>query len=249
MAVTPPAPHHPTGAPSTDDFDAFSARYDQLLDQAIGFSGADAGYFAEYKVDFVLARERGAAIGRLLDLGCGVGNATLRFAQALPHTQFDGVDVSIESVARAQQRVAAGHLPRTRVQAYDGAQLPFADASFDLVFIAVVLHHVPVAARPALLREVHRVLRPGGRLYIFEHNPYNPLTRKVVRECPFDANAVLLSPAEGRRLARQAGFGQVQVGFRVFIPPHPALRWALPLEAALEWLPLGGQYFVRALKP
>ena len=69
-----------------------------------------------------------------------------------------------------------------------------------------VFHHVPLAARAALLREVRRVLKPGGTLALIEHNPYNPVTRLVARSTPIDARAVLLRTAETRRLFREAGF-------------------------------------------
>jgi hypothetical protein len=59
-----------------------------------------------------------------------------------------------------------------------------------------VLHHVPPADREALLARVATKLAPGGKLVVFEHNPWNPLTRKVVAECAFDADAVLLPPTE-----------------------------------------------------
>ena len=234
---------------STDDFDAFSADYDALLNRAIAFSGADAGYFADYKVDLVVARERGRSVSSLLDLGCGIGSATARFSAAWPQAQFEGVDVSADSVVVAQMRAQRGGIARAHFRHYDGQQLPYADASFDVVFIAVVLHHVPLELRASLMAEVRRVLRPGGRVYVFEHNPYNPLTRRVVRECPFDAGAVLLRPGECAQLLRQAGLAQVRVGFRLFVPPHPLLRWLIPVERALEWLPLGGQYYVVGTRP
>lgn len=236
-------------APSTDDFDAFSARYDHLLDQAVAFSGGDSGYFSQYKVDCVVQREHGQPIRAMLDLGCGVGNATALFAQAWPDARFEGIDVSEQSIVVALHRSSTSEIPRANFQVYDGERLPFASDTLDLVFIAVVLHHVPVATRTRLLTEVRRVLRPGGRLYIFEHNPYNPITRKVVRECPFDENAILLRPGECRELVRSLHFEQVRVHFRLFIPPKPWLRALLPLERWLEWLPLGGQYYVRAVKP
>ncbi len=234
---------------STDDFDAFSADYDALLNRAIAFSGADAGYFTDYKVDLVVSRERGRRVSALLDLGCGIGNATARFAAAWPAAQFEGVDVSADSVAVAQIRAQRGEITRAQFRHYDGQLLPYTDASFDLVFIAVVLHHVPLELRASLMAEVRRVLRPGGRVYVFEHNPYNPLTRRVVRGCPFDAGAVLLKPSECAQLLRDAGLSQVQVGFRLFIPPHPLLRWLTPIERAFEWLPIGGQYYAVGTRP
>jgi ubiquinone/menaquinone biosynthesis C-methylase UbiE len=234
------------GSASTDDFDSFSEAYDKLLNAAVW--GA-ANYYTEYKVNRVAALEQRNSVSALLDLGCGVGNATVRFRQVYPAANVYGVDVSTESIAVAQKRVANEAMHGADFRTYDGSRLPYGDEQFDIVFMAVVMHHVPVQDRSPLLREVLRVLRPGGRLYIFEHNPHNPITRKVVRECPFDENAILLTPRECRRLVGSSGFEPERVGFRVFVPPHRWLRWLLPIEDALEWLPIGGQYYVRGIKP
>src|SRR5262249_59211928 len=90
--------------------------------------------------------------------------------------------------------------------AYDtGEPLPYDEGSFDVAFAICVFHHVPPLERPALTAEMARVTRPGGLVAIFEHNPWNPLTRKAVRDCPFDEDAVLLSRPNARRLLDGAG--------------------------------------------
>ena len=56
---------------------------------------------------------------------------------------------------------------------------------------------MPPPERPGLYREVTRLLRPGGRLYVFEHNPWNPVAQWVVRHTPIDRDAVLLGARRG----------------------------------------------------
>jgi SAM-dependent methyltransferase len=109
-----------------------------------------------------------------------------------------------------------------------------------------VFHHIDHADHGALLQELRRVVRPGGSLFIFEHNPFNPLTVRVVNDCPFDENAHLIRGREMKRRLLAAGFASANTRYRVFFPHF--LRALRPLEAALAWLPLGGQYYVRAVK-
>jgi SAM-dependent methyltransferase len=95
----------------------------------------------------------GRARGELLDLGCGAG--TRFFAGVGPTV---GLDVSMASLRRARDLYAA-------VARADATRLPFADCSFDLVVSADLVGHIPPADKPALLAEIWRVLRPGGRTF------------------------------------------------------------------------------------
>ncbi len=61
---------------------------------------------------------------------------------------------------------------------YDGQRLPYDDASFDFAYTICVMHHVPPAQWPAFAAEMRRVVKPGGMAAVFEHIPYNPLTRR-----------------------------------------------------------------------
>ena len=75
--------------------------------------------------------------------------------------------------------------------------LPFADASFDVVFCVAALHHVaePEAVRRTI-REMVRVARPGGAVVIWDHNPRNPYWPRLMRRAPQDTGAERLIPAE-----------------------------------------------------
>ena len=108
-----------------------------------------------------------------------------------------------------------------------------------------MFHHIPSDAHGEALREIRRVLRLDAPLMIYEHNPYNPLTRDAVNKCPLDENAVLIRPAEMARRCRAAGFRDVRVQYRVFFPA--ALKAMRPLESHLRWLPIGAQYAVHCV--
>jgi 2-polyprenyl-3-methyl-5-hydroxy-6-metoxy-1,4-benzoquinol methylase len=118
---------------------------------------------------------------------------------------------------------------------------------FDVIFVAGVFHHVPPPQRESVSKTLMDRLAPGGKVFVFEHNPYNPVTRRIVNTCPYDADAVLLKPAELKRTLKNAGMTLEKQAYCLFVPPSlPALRG---LERHLGWLPLGGQYWVQACRP
>ena len=100
---------------------------------------------------------------RVLDVGCGGGLDALVAAAAVePDGEVVGVDMTPEMIERAEE--AAGMAPWAHVRFIeaDAERLPFADGSFDVALSNGCLNLSP--AKPALLSEIHRVLRRGGRL-------------------------------------------------------------------------------------
>jgi ubiquinone/menaquinone biosynthesis C-methylase UbiE len=85
--------------------------------------------------------------------------------------RLTGIDVASTVVEEAR---AAN--PGVTYHDYDGDRLPYPDQSFDAAYTIAVMHHVPPPQWPAFLQEMRRVVRPGGLIVIFEHNPINPLT-------------------------------------------------------------------------
>ena len=219
----------------TAEFDRFEQTYEAELDDAIAFAGQEHGFYVDAKARRLvgLARRRVAATHpRALDVGCGVG---LTDARLVPHVgELHGVDVSAGMVERAR---AAN--PQARYEVYDGARLPYGDGEFDLAFAICVLHHVDPAGRRPLLAEMARVTKPDGLVAVFEHNPLNPLTRRVVRSCAFDEGVTLIGRGELERLFRAASLIVAESEYLLFFP------WrADAVERRLTWLPLGAQYVV-----
>jgi ubiquinone/menaquinone biosynthesis C-methylase UbiE len=125
--------------------------------------------------------------------------------------------------------------------------LPFPADSFDVIYSNGTFHHIDHAAHAAVLRELARVLRPGGHLFVFENNPLNPLTVLNMRRNPFDKGAKMLAPWYLRKLERGAGMRARAPRYYVFFPKHlKALRWS---EKHLRRLPLGAQYYVWGTLP
>lgn len=106
---------------------------------------------------------------RVLDVACGTGDLTLEFAAARP-ASVTGLDftAAMLEIARAKAARAAHRFrsPKPEFVQGDAMNLPFADASFDIVSIAFGIRNVADPARA--LREFRRVLRPGGRLVVLE---------------------------------------------------------------------------------
>jgi ubiquinone/menaquinone biosynthesis C-methylase UbiE len=115
--------------------------------------------------DFASARGR-----KVLELGCGLGTDGARFAEA--GADYTGVDLTEAAVELARKRFELFDLPG-RFQTADAENLDFPDESFDLVYSHGVLHHTPETAQA--IREVQRVLRPGGRaiVMLYHRDSYN----------------------------------------------------------------------------
>jgi len=226
------------------EFDKFADEYRSMHAANIRLSGEDPEYFAEYKVVDIaaeLARDNVVA-RRALDFGAGVGYSVPFFTRHMPATRVTCLDVSRKSLDVG----AARHGAAAEFVHFDGQSIPYPDGTFDVALASCVFHHIPHEEHVSLLGEIRRVLVPGGRLFVFEHNPLNPLTRHAVNTCEFDEHAKLVRAPTMRRRAREAGFAAADVRYRIFFP-H-ALRSLRPLETKLTWLPAGAQYYVAARK-
>jgi SAM-dependent methyltransferase len=216
---------------SAAKFDDYARSYDELHNQNLTASGEPLEYFSAYKRACLV--RLGAPIGEpLLDYGCGIGNVTSALTES--YREVHGFDPSSESLKVARERV-----PKATFHP-DLAAVP--TAHFTSAVVSGVLHHVPRAERVGALEQLRAKLRPGGRVFVFEHNPLNPVTQRSVRTCPFDDDADLLWPWQAKRLLAEAGFSDVRLDYIVFFPRPLALF--RPLEPKLRWLPLGAQMLV-----
>jgi SAM-dependent methyltransferase len=231
--------------PPEVDFDEYSDDYRDAVEESISFVRADLDFFTQAKAEALLelVRDRiGESTGAsFLDVGCGPGETDRLLKGRVG--RLAGVDVSDRMVQRASRLN-----PWAEYRGFEpGEPLPFQEGSFDVCFAISVLHHVPRSERAALIDGMKRALRPGGVLAIFEHNPFNPLTRRAVAGCEFDRDAELLRSHEARRLLREAGLSDPGRRYILFFTRTSGLLRGI--ERRLGWLPLGAQYAAFAQRP
>jgi SAM-dependent methyltransferase len=225
------------------DFDTYPDGYEDAINQSIAFSHQGVAYFARRKAAHLLdicRRHLGSPEEiSVVDVGCGVG---LTDEYLIPYVrELHGVDLSAGALEQASRRN-----PAAQYQSCSTEALPFESASFDLAFCACVLHHVDPDHRDGFASELHRVVRPGGLVLIFEHNPWNPLTRFAVSRCDLDEGVVLLQRRTACELLERAGLRPLERRYIMFFPRGDAR--IIALERALRSVPLGAQYYVAALR-
>src|SRR5579875_489002 len=145
---------------------------------------------------------------RVLEIGCGTGNLALLVKREHPGLEVVGLDPDPKALARAGRKARGAGLTLQLDRGF-ADQLPYPDGSFDRVLSALMFHHLDADARVASLREVLRVLRPGGSLHLLDFggdsHHLHGLTRFARRSHTLRDNWDDRIPA----LLREAGFGRV----------------------------------------
>ena len=104
---------------------------------------------------------------RVLEIGCGTGNLALAAKRACPAAEVTGLDPDPAALAKGRRKAGRARLTLRFDQGFAQA-LPYPDASFDRVLSSLMFHHLDDADRPRALREVRRVLAPGGSLHLLD---------------------------------------------------------------------------------
>lgn len=148
----------------------------------------------------------------ILDVGCGGGRTISKLAEIAAEGNVFGVDYSPESVA-ASRKTNAKWIDAGRVEIQEGSvsHLPFPDGIFDLV--TAVETHFFWPDLPGDMREVFRVLKPGGTLIIIAEVYAGGQTKvgKLAERCSHVTGMKLLTVDEHRELFEKTGFSNVQI--------------------------------------
>jgi ubiquinone/menaquinone biosynthesis C-methylase UbiE len=219
------------------EFDNYIKNYRSDCDKYVGLSGENSTYFAEYKAKKLyewLPTYHNQSF-KMLDFGCGDGVMTSYAKQCFPKADVVGVDPSAKSIDCAKEL----HTNIT-FQETDGRTLNFEDGSFDVIYAAGAFHHIPFEDHEMHMKEVYRVLKPGGHFVMFELNSLNPLTVYTFNRNPIDQNATMMNPRYGLNLVKK--HAQAQIKFYCFFPKFlGALRG---LEPFMTKIPFGALYAV-----
>ena len=175
-----------------------------------------------------------------LELGCGTGVFLEKVARS--GVTLHGLDLSEDLLAQARTRMAQAanvHLDRGNAEA-----MPYPDAHFDAVYGSSVLHHLDLTGA---LREVHRVLKPGGRIVFAEPNLLNPQVivmfkvQAAKERFGVSEDEMAFTRFRARRTLEGAGFVEVAISPFDFLHPQTPASWldaVAALGRALEKTPL-----------
>lgn len=191
---------------------------------------------------------------KYLDFGCGIGSLCEALIENPHVSEIVGVDESSESRRMACERISQlnqrpGSSQKVGFQVYEKiSDLPAA-AQFDLITAFNVFHHITPEKRADCARELTKYLSDGGILAVWEHNPWNPFTRILVRICPFDRDASLMPRSQAIELWKFEDL-ELQIDEYINITPPSFQRFkpVLAIEESLGGLPLGAQYRLAFIK-
>jgi ubiquinone/menaquinone biosynthesis C-methylase UbiE len=174
--------HHPTHAAAERHHDYLPAAG---RDAFLPFYDLFTAVLGVAAVHRRLIGQAGLAAGqRVLEIGCGTGNLSIRVKRTHPGVEVVGSDPDPLALARAQRK--ARNLDGIRFERGYAQRLPYPDAGFDRVLSALMLHHLDHDTKVAAAAEVARVLRPGGSLHLVDftgqtHGVHGFLARRMVK--------------------------------------------------------------------
>jgi SAM-dependent methyltransferase len=224
-------------------FDQYATNYANAInsDPAMRLTGEGFEYYLERRlslVDELLQSVGHGSPASILDFGCGAGETQVAMRAHFPAARLVGADASAEAVRVARER----GLEKAEFHVSDGLRLLVPDNSIDVAYSNGTFHHVEHADHPGVAREIFRVIRPGGHVFMFENNGLNPVVVWAMGQAEVDRGARRVFYWRLRRTFADAGFRIHGVRFYAFFPKllEPLRR----RESALDWLPLGAQYVV-----
>jgi SAM-dependent methyltransferase len=212
---------------SETHFDDVAAVYDESLPAHV------TEHYLEKRTGYVLSASPPPA--RVLDVGCGTGALAARLAER--GYEVVGLDPSAGMLEVMKRRAP-------EVEAVEGSatEMPFADDRFDLSLSVATMHHIADAeAVGEALAEMVRVVKPGGRILVWDHNPRNPYWPYLMKRVPQDVGEERLVGLDELLAGLRSGGAEPlavdQLGLVPDFTPRALLGVAGALESAAERTP------------
>ena len=212
------------------NFDNYADNYKEHINKSFASFENNLSYY-HIKKSEIVKKELGYQPKKILDLGCGIGTMLELLQKQFPDSTFYAQDESKKSMDYIKKNYPKVNC-LTNLNTTE---------KFDLIFLSNVIHHVKSSERDGLFKIIYNLLNPDGKLFIFEHNPYNPLTLKLVANCEFDADAELIKKKDLIKICKRNDLKIFKSGYIHFFPSK--LGFLFKIENYLKWLFLGAQYF------
>ena len=223
---------------SKELFDSLALEYSSVAKLNVGLVDGNNDYLNKYKVQ--IASELAPESSKILDYGCGIGLSIPYFRSFFPDAKLTAYDPSEKSLSVVHRCDSSVRIVSKKEDLDYG--------SFDLIFLACVLHHIEPSELAENLRFTMSLLKIDGSIILFEHNPLNPLTQLVVANSPIDKDANLIRKSTLVKLLRSIEPDlKILSRYTVFFPSF--LKFLRPFEIRyLGGCPIGAQFFVKATK-
>lgn len=213
---------------ATAEFNRWSENYDRSILQWLLFGPSHRALIGRIRA---VAGDRPI---RILDVGCGTGVFAARLRASFPSARVWGIDLVAGMLAKgtARWRQHAGHVQP--IQA-DSERLPFAAGSFDVLTCANSFHHYPQQDRA--IAEMHRVLRPGGRLLLIDGYRDDPWGWFIYDLCVAGVEGAVHHASARRLRTLFAQAGLLAIAQKVYRGPAPFLLTEAIAAASVSDLP------------
>lgn len=224
-------------------FDFNTQNYQTEIEKYTELFGKNHDFFVQDKIRLLyraFSKVGSLETLKVLDVGCGIGLGHDAISKMV--NRLYGVDISKESL-----KLATKNNPKVIYEYYDGNKLPYINDFFDCIYAICTMHHVPKPQWKNFVKEMVRVVRPGGLIVVIEHNPLNPGTQYIVNRIELDRDAILLTPWRSKRLFVNAGADMIKIRYTLFTPfAHSFFRI---LDRFFSLVPFGAQYIITGSKP
>ncbi len=199
---------------ASHEFTRWSENYDTCILQTLLFRPSHKAIIARVK------SQRADERLTILDVGCGTGVFAARIRDAMPEARVVGIDLVSGMLQKGAERWKA-HAEHVSPIQGDSERLPFASQSFDVLTCANSFHHYPHQGRA--IEEMHRVLKPGGKLMLIDGYRDRPWGWFIYDVCVTTVEGAVhhASARRFRELTTAAGFSEIQQ--KVYRGPAPFL--------------------------